>query len=122
MDDKLAKDLVAMWQSELTAMAADRELRETWAVTMALWAQAASVAAAMLPHEPNPAGSPSPLEPPRTAPVVAAPQSGLAEIEQLNRRIAELEQRLAGFMDGFMDGKPISGTPAAGPAEDPGSL
>ena len=30
MDDSLAKDLVAMWQSELTAMAADRELRESW--------------------------------------------------------------------------------------------
>ena len=28
MDDTLAKDLVAMWQSELTAMAADREVRE----------------------------------------------------------------------------------------------
>ena len=42
MDDKLAKDLVAMWQSELTAMAADRELRETWTATMVLWAQAAT--------------------------------------------------------------------------------
>ena len=51
MDDKLAKDLVAMWQSELTAMAADREFRETWAATMALWAQAANAAAALLPHE-----------------------------------------------------------------------
>jgi hypothetical protein len=118
MDDKLAKDLVAMWQSELTAMAADRELRETWAATMALWAQAASVAAAMLPHEPNPAGSPSPLEPPRTAPVVAAPQPGLAEIEQLNSRIAELEQRLAGFMAG----KPGGSTAGPGPAKDTNSV
>jgi hypothetical protein len=121
MDDKLAKDLVAMWQSELTAMAADRELRETWAATMALWAQAANAAAAMLPHERSPAGSARPAQPPRPPAAAAAPQPGLAEIEQLNRRIAELEQRLAGFMANSMDGKSINGTPAAGPAEDPNS-
>lgn len=101
MDDKLAKDLVAMWQSELTAMATDRELRETWAASMALWAQAATAAAAMLPqmlpHEPAP-GSPGPAEPARPPAAAAASQPGLAEIEQLNRRIAELEQKLAGFM------------------------
>jgi hypothetical protein len=100
MDDKLAKDLVAMWQSELTAMAADRELRETWAATMVLWAQAAYAAAALLPHERNPAGSSRTAEPPRPPAVAAAPQPGLAEIEQLNSRIAELEQRLASFMAG----------------------
>jgi len=111
MDDKLAKDLVAMWQSELTAMAADRELRETWAATMALWAQAANAAAALLPHEHGPAGSTSAAQPPRAPAAAAAPQPGLAEIEQLNRRIAELEQRLASFMAG----NSVSG---AGPADD----
>ena len=107
MDDKLAKDLVAMWQSELTAMAADRELRETWAATMALWAQAANAAiSAYLPHDQAPR-SPRPAQPPGPAPAAAASQPGLVEIEQLNRRIAELEQRLAGFMDGKSgDGKP----------------
>jgi hypothetical protein len=115
MDDKLAKDLVAMWQSELTAMAADRELRETWAATMALWAQAASAAAAaLLPHEHNPAGSPRTAEPPRPPAVAAAPQPGVAEIEQLNSRIAELEQRLAGFMAG----KPGGSAAGTGPAKD----
>jgi hypothetical protein len=98
MDDKLARDLVAMWQSELTAMAADRELRETWAATMALWAQAATAAAAMLPHEHGPAGSAVPLKPARPPAPVAAPGPGVDEVEQLNRRIAELEQRLADFM------------------------
>lgn len=111
MDDKLAKDLVAMWQSELTAMAADRELRETWAATMALWAQAANAAAAMLPHERDTSGSASPLKPPRAPATAAAPQPGLAEIEQLNRRIAELEQRLADFMAG----KPGGGASGTGP-------
>ena len=111
MDDKLAKDLVAMWQSELTAMAADRELRETWAATMALWAQAANAAAAFLPHERATPGSTGPLEPARAPATAAAPQPGLAEIEQLNRRIAELEQRLADFMAG----KPAPGQPSPGP-------
>jgi hypothetical protein len=104
MDDKLAKDLVAMWQSELTAMAADRELRETWAATMALWAQAANAAAAMLPHERASSGGASPAQPPRAPASAAAPQPGVAEIEQLNRRIAELEQRLADFMAGKSGG------------------
>ena len=115
MDDKLAKDLVAMWQSELTAMAADRELRETWAATVALWAQVANAAAATLPHEHNPPGSASPSQPPRPPAAAAAPQPGLVEIEQLNRRVAELEQRLASLIDG----KSPSSIPAAGPAEDP---
>jgi hypothetical protein len=118
MDDKLAKDLVAMWQSELTAMAADRELRETWAATMALWVQAAYAAAALLPHERPAPGSPSTAEPPRPPAAAAAPQPGLAEIEQLNSRIAELEQRLAGFMAG----QPGGGTSAGGPAKDTNSV
>ena len=103
MDDKLAKDLVAMWQSEFTAMAADRELRETWAATLALWAQAANAAAAWLPHERAAPGSAGPAEPPRAPATAAAPQPGLAEIEQLNSRIAELERRLAVFLDGKPD-------------------
>ncbi len=99
MDDKLAKDLVAMWQSELTAMAADRELRETWAATLALWAQAANAALALRPHEHAP-GSPSAAQPPGATSATAASQPRLDEIEQLSRRVAELEQRLAGFLNG----------------------
>ena len=86
-----------MWQSELTAMATDRELGESWAALAALWAQSTRTALAVLRREP-PAGSAPPAEPPRTAPAAAASQPGLGEIEQLNRRIAELEQRLAEFM------------------------
>ncbi len=109
MDDKLAKDLVAMWQSELTAMAADRELRECWAATMALWAQAANAAATLLPHEHAAPRGASPAKPPRAAPPAAASQPGVDEIELLNRRVAELEQRIAGFMAGTPG-------PDAGPA------
>ena len=108
MDDKLAKDLVAMWQSELTAMAADRELRETWAATLSLWAQAASAAAAYLPHDRTSRG-PGPAQPPGAASAAAASQPGLDEIEQLNRRVADLEQRLAGLLDAKPRGRNRSG-------------
>ncbi|HVE21460.1 MAG TPA: hypothetical protein VNC39_05745 [Acidocella sp.] len=94
MKDTLASDLVAMWQSELTAMAADREVREGWATLLALWAQSASTAASLLAHD-SARGSPGAPQPARAAPAAAAPQPGLAEVEQLNRRVAELEQRLA---------------------------
>ncbi|EKM98859.1 MULTISPECIES: hypothetical protein [unclassified Acidocella] len=98
MDETLAKDFVAVWQSELTAMAADRELRECWAATLALWAQAAAAAAALMPHEPPP-GSSRPAQPVRPAPAAAASGPGLDEVERLSRRVAELEQRLAQLLD-----------------------
>ncbi|MDE1905856.1 MAG: hypothetical protein KGH75_05340 [Rhodospirillales bacterium] len=103
MDENLAKDFVAVWQSELTAMAADRELRESWATMLNLWAQVANAAAALLPaapppHEPPPRG-PGAAEPTGAAPAAAASGSGLDEVQRLNRRVAELEQRLAEFME-----------------------
>src|ERR1700733_7912795 len=35
---KLAQDWITLWQSELSAMAADSEMRESWQTVMALWA------------------------------------------------------------------------------------
>jgi hypothetical protein len=94
MEDTLASDLVAMWQSELTAMAADREVRESWAMLLVLWAQSATTAGALLAHD-NAARSARTAQPARPAPAAAASQPGLAEVQQLSRRVAELEQRLA---------------------------
>ncbi len=34
----LAQDWITLWQSELSALAADPEMRETWQTMMALWA------------------------------------------------------------------------------------
>ena len=98
MDEKLAKDFVAVWQSELTAMVADRELRECWATMLNLWAQAAGAAAALMAHECSPRSA-STAEPARAAPIAAASGPGLDEVERLSRRVAELEQRLAEFIE-----------------------
>jgi hypothetical protein len=97
MTDRLAEDWVALWQSELTAMAADRELRESWAALVTLWAGTATsaLAAYRAAHESGRAAvTPQPARP---APAAPASEPGLDEIERLNRRIAELEQRLAAF-------------------------
>ena len=84
-----------MWQSELTAMAADRELRETWGAVMALWAKsAASMLQTMPRHDQSRRGS-GPAEQAGSTPAYAASDAGLAEVQQLNRRILELEHRLA---------------------------
>ena len=36
-----AADWITLWQSELAALAADREAQETWQAMLALWAGAA---------------------------------------------------------------------------------
>jgi hypothetical protein len=94
MDDQAARDLVAMWQSEMTAMAADRELRESWTAMVGLWAHTTTAALAYLPRD-VPSGGARPAQPAGAAPVDAASQPRLDEVEQLSRRVAELEQRLA---------------------------
>jgi hypothetical protein len=95
MDDGLASDFAALWQSELTAMAADRELRESWAALLTLWASATDAArSTWRGHEPPP-GSAGAAQPPGPAAPGLASGSGLAEIERLHRRIDELERRLA---------------------------
>ncbi len=37
----LARDWITLWQSELAALAVDREAQETWHVLLSLWAGAA---------------------------------------------------------------------------------
>jgi hypothetical protein len=108
MDENLAKDFVAVWQSELTAMAADRELREGWAAILNLWAQAAGAAAALLPHN-APLGGSSTAQPPRPAPAAVASGPGVDAVEQLSCRVAELEQRVAELLE-QRDGPGPAGT------------
>ncbi len=99
MDDNLAKDFVALWQSELTAAAADRELREIFAALVAVWAGAANSALTQLARPDAASGSARTAQPAGAAPAAPASDAGLAEVEQLNRRIAELEQIVAELLD-----------------------
>ncbi|MDD2877234.1 MAG: hypothetical protein PHT60_06540 [Acidiphilium sp.] len=93
----LARDWITLWQSELTAMAQDRECREAWTGLLAIWAGAATAAFAATDaarrhdtlRRTRPDGSPRPPPDP------AASDAGRNAIERLNRRIAELEARLA---------------------------
>lgn len=96
----LAQDWIALWQSELTAAAADREVHETWQTMAALWAGVAASALRALPRGlPDAARPPrtGTVAPPRPAPIAAASDARDAEIERLARRVAELERRLAGL-------------------------
>ncbi|HQT61439.1 MULTISPECIES: hypothetical protein [unclassified Acidiphilium] len=93
----LARDWITLWQSELAAMAQDREWREAWTGLMTIWAGAATAAIgaaeAMSRHEPP--RRPRPDGTARPAPPAAAPDAGGDAVERLHRRIAELEARLA---------------------------
>ncbi len=92
-DDNLPEDLLAIWQSELVAMAADRELREGWTALVTLWANSAATLAA-LAHDHPPAGSASTAEPAGPTALGPASDTGLDEIARLHRHVAELEHRL----------------------------
>jgi hypothetical protein len=101
MPDKFAEDWVALWQSEITAMAADRELRESITAMLALWASTATATIKLLqaPYESSRRDAQT-LQPARPQAVAAAFEPGLDEVASLHRRIAELEQRLAGLDSG----------------------
>jgi hypothetical protein len=106
--DTLAEDWVALWQSEMTAMAADRELREYWIGFLALWASLTNVALQLGhvwrgydqpwgPAAQSANGVASTNEPPGTAPIVTASDIGSDEAKRLYERIGELESRLSAF-------------------------
>ncbi|WP_254073450.1 hypothetical protein [Acidisphaera sp. S103] len=99
---KLAQDWITLWQSELSAMAADPEIRESWQTIMALWAGTMSAMLRGLPRDPlgdrghdGARGRSGPADAPGAAPAAAAPDARDAEIDRLARHVAALEQRLA---------------------------
>jgi hypothetical protein len=100
---KLAQDWITLWQSELSAMAADREIQETWQATLALWAGIASAMMTTVAGTVRTATSQRDERRTRRArteyaagapPPAAAPDARDAEIERLARHIATLEVRL----------------------------
>ncbi len=99
----LARDWITLWQSELAAMAVDREAQETWHAMLALWAGAAGAMLTAAPRErarrtaPGSAGA---AAAPGAAPAAAAPDPRDAEIERLARHVRDLESRLADLESG----------------------
>jgi hypothetical protein len=91
---KLAEDWITLWQSELGALAADREVQETWQAMLALWVGAVSAMLRTLAHE-HPDRRAGAAAAAGAAPAAAAPDPRDAAIERLTRRIGELEARLA---------------------------
>lgn len=93
----LARDWIALWQSELTAMAQDRECREAWAGLLNLWVGAAAAAVDVIqPHvRRDPHGSARSDVASRPPADPAASDDGGDALECLHRRIAALEARLA---------------------------
>jgi hypothetical protein len=119
---------MTIWQSELNAVATDREPAEAWAAYAALWSAGFKAAAALLPpllppfsgmpdgaprHSRGSNGRAGAESPPGSAAAVAASDAGnvagrdaAERIEQLARRVEELERRLAGL------GEPLAEPPA----------
>jgi hypothetical protein len=120
--DALARDWITLWQSELTAITADREAQESWQAILALWAGAAGAMLAAAPrfgaappwvnawpnaqpappHQPEaqpqhdaPPGRAGTAAPPGAASATVAPDPRDAEIDRLARHVDELESRLA---------------------------
>ena len=98
---RLAQDWITLWESEITALAADPELREAWQALASVWAGAMVAALRAMPrgsapfgHE-RPSGGAGPPDAPRAAPAAAAPDARDAEIDRLARHIDALERRLA---------------------------
>jgi len=100
--NKFARDWVTLWQSELSAMATDREMHETWQTLTKLWANAMS--SMLLPargsehndtRPDNTPRAPRPDDAPRATPPAAAPDPRDAEIARLARDVAALQRRLA---------------------------
>src|SRR6185312_8865732 len=88
---KLAQDWLTLWQSELAALAVDREAQETWHAVLSLWA-AATAQATGVEHPDRRAGA---AAAPGAAPAAAAPDARDAALDRLSRRVADLEARLA---------------------------
>jgi hypothetical protein len=91
------QDWITIWQSELNAMATDREAQQAFARMVSLWAASARAAGAFLPD--GPPGRASPESPAGAAAATAAFDARDAAIERLASRVEELERRLAGVLE-----------------------
>jgi hypothetical protein len=100
----IAADWITIWQSELAAMATDRELQEGFLRLVDLWAQAAQSMARLLPRAPGggdgAGGRAGAAAQAGTSAPMAAPDARDAAIERLAARVDTLERQLAARGDG----------------------
>jgi hypothetical protein len=101
----IAADWITIWQSELAALATDREMHEAWIRLVALWAQAAQAASRLLPASlaapaDGPSGRAGPAAPARPTAAVAAPDARDAAHQRLADRVEELERKLRALAPG----------------------
>src|SRR5271156_1514523 len=98
-----ARDWITIWQSELTALATDREAVDAWTRFVTLWAETAERAARLRPGGgalDGAGGRAGPAAPAGAAAPVAAFDARDATIQRLADRVAELERRLALLAEG----------------------
>ena len=97
-----ARDWITIWQSELTALATDREAVDAWTRLVTLWAETAERAARLLPGgaPDGSAGRAGPAAPAGPTAPVAAFDARDATIQHLANRVAELERKLALLAEG----------------------
>jgi hypothetical protein len=93
----IARDWITIWQSELSAMASDRELQDAWVRLVANWSSAAERMTRprlddRLDNAPGRARAAPAAGP--TAPVAPLDDRDAA-LQRLANRVAELERRLA---------------------------
>ncbi|WP_239451709.1 hypothetical protein [Elioraea rosea] len=113
---RLARDWIELWQSELTALAADPETAETWARLASLWAGAAAAGLGLMPRGvgddrfaaapwlwTHPGAHPAwPAQAPRPAPAASAPSpGGVAPDRGAERGIERLLERVLDRLDGI---------------------
>jgi hypothetical protein len=101
----IAADWVTIWQSELAALATDREMQDAWTRLVARWAQLAQAAVRLLPQgvagsADGSAGRAGPAAPARPKAPVAAPDARDAALQHLADRVEELERRLRALSPG----------------------
>ena len=108
----LVRDWITVWQSELAAIATDREMRENWQAAAGAWVGLASAIMCAPSPSPPPAHDPAPrsagtADATGPAAPAAAPDARDAEIERLGRHVAALESRLAAIEHNDAVGGPL---------------
>lgn len=91
----MLEDWISIWESELAALAADREGRELWHSCVSQWATRAREAAAWMNAFDGIQGRPAaPGQQARSETAASAPDPRDETIAKLARRVEELERKL----------------------------